>query len=141
MGKADHKSRSRLNAIVGIPLAVLGVVAGVAVVGSTWWSLRSNGAYRQGLEIVRGDAAVQAVFGTPITDGLFVKGRIRGYADGSKVASLTAPIAGPRRQGVLHVLGDRPGDGPWRVTSMTIEVEGKRVLHWDPLRENTGFHR
>jgi hypothetical protein len=140
MGELDRSHGWSFNAIIGILGAFLGIGAAVGIPAMVFWSLKSNGAYRQGMDIARKDPAVIELLGSPVEGGFFVIGRTQGFLGGSEMANLRVSISGPRAHGTLYVFGEKPEDGAWRVERMSIDVGRQRVLRWDGSHpEDEGF--
>lgn len=141
MGKRDRgRGGWSFSIIFVIVSVVVGVGIAVGIPVKVFWDLKSNGAYRQGMDIARKDAAVIEVFGEPVNGGFFVVGTIKGFGYGPRVASLDVSISGPRAHGILYVFGREREDRQWRVTDMSIDIGGKRVLLWDEEHPEKGFH-
>ena len=102
---------------LGILLLVLLVAAVAGGVGLIFRSIRSCGAYRQGLALAQADARVAAVLGAPVEPDWYVMGSVQ-LANDAGHADFLIPLKGSKRlhdtprTGRLHVVADRSA-GVW----------------------------
>src|SRR4051812_41399935 len=85
-----------------VPLAVCGGGISLILV-LVFGALKSSDAYKQAVALARGDPAVQAALGTPITEGVFTGGTMN-IENGAGDADLQIPLSGPKGSGSLHAV-------------------------------------
>ncbi len=118
---------------LGIFVCVAGAIAGF------FYLFRNHPVYTQAVTLAKNDPDVIEVFGTPVNDGWLVSGETsEGVGSGS--ASFSTSISGPNASGQMNISGSKEGS-EWRVTSITIYVDGERVLFYDPHDSEVGFQR
>jgi DNA-directed RNA polymerase subunit RPC12/RpoP len=101
--------------------------------------MKLNPVYRTAMEMVKQDAAVKAIFGSPVRDGWIVLGTIDRFLDGSELVDLKVSLRGPRSSGVMHIYGEKEKDGTISISSIWIEIEGTEVLEYDGSEPQQGF--
>jgi hypothetical protein len=113
------------------PAGCLGMIllAVVFVAGAAWLALhflKSNEAYRQGLQAALNSPAVIDALGEPITPGSVTSGSVK-YVNGDASASLEVPLTGPKGSGTLCIEADRKQD-QWKFTTLEVEINNGNVI-------------
>jgi hypothetical protein len=108
--------------VVGIIVACIVSVA--ALVIGVFLMVNSSGAYQLAMETAQENETVNEVLGSPITSGLFTTGSVSDNgSDGS--ADLSIPVSGSKQSGTLIVTAIKEA-GAWRITTMTLDADGKQ---------------
>lgn len=82
--------------------------------------MRSSEVYQTALRNARGNAELVSALGEPITEGIFISGKIsEGGATGS--AELAIPISGPRGEATLYVVASESA-GQWTFRQLIVEI-------------------
>jgi hypothetical protein len=139
-GKMNKRSVWILGGIAGLLLAILACLGPIVVtLAVIQIPLRTNPGLEQGMKILQNDPAVIKVFGTPVRQGIIVMGTISTTLHGSGFGNLWTPISGPKNSGEATIHVQKPEDGPWVVTSMSIRVNSKHQLVWNANKSSSGF--
>ncbi len=134
MKKVELTGTSLLIIVVGtVCITFVGILAIIS------GSLRSNPAYRMGVELAKTDPAVIELFGSPVREGFFVTGQIKGYLYAGHTANLQTSISGPKAHGTLFIYGTENEDGAWQILDMDIRIGRKPVLTYDTSGQGKGF--
>jgi hypothetical protein len=115
---------------IGVVFGILALIFGI---------LKSHPAYRMGMELVKNDPAVIELFGSPVEDGFWVAGTIRGFRYSGDIANLETSISGSRARGTVGIFGSEVEGGVWRIMSMSIHVGDKLVLVYSGSEPEKGF--
>lgn len=115
------------------PAALVGVVALAAglsllVLTIIMHPSKSSEVYRQALQRASSDPRVLERLGEPVEPRWFVTGRVERTGPRGGLADMTIPLAGPRGEANLYVIG-REHEGRWVVTKLILEpgTEGERI--------------
>ncbi len=134
MKKVQLTVTSLLIIVVGMIcitfVSILAIISG---------SLRSNPAYHMGVELAKVDPEVIELFGSPVRDGFFVTGQVRGYLYAGHTANLQTSISGPKAHGTLFIYGTENENGVWQILDMDIKIGRKSVVTYDTSGQGKGF--
>jgi len=83
--------------------------------------IKSSGAYREALAVVKADEQVKEVLGEPVEEGLFVWGSVKSD-DETGSADLNIPVSGPKCSATVRVLAHK-AKGQWIIEFLSVEPE------------------
>jgi hypothetical protein len=124
--------------------AILGILACLAallgILAFVFIPLRAHPAYRLGMDLVKDDPAVLELLGSPVKEGLFVTGTVRGFRHGGNIANLEARISGPWARGQVFIFATEDDAGTWHIESITVRVGDEDALSYRGSEPEKGFH-
>jgi len=81
--------------------------------------------YAESVQKAKDNAEVQAVLGTPISEGWMIQGKVN-VVNNSGNADFTIPLTGPKGSGNIHVVATMT-NGKWSYNSLTVVTETKEI--------------
>jgi hypothetical protein len=96
---------------VGVAFAIVSLVFGV---------MKSSDAYKMALAKAKADPRVMAALGSPIDDGLFIRGKTN-VSGSSGQADVTVPISGPKGKGTIYFVASKFA-GEWTFSKLMVEI-------------------
>ena len=112
--------------VVGCLLPILllgGCIAGLVFI--VFKAIQSSDVYTEAVSRAQTHTEVRARLGEPITPKCYVTGNIDASHDGGE-ANFTIPIAGPKGEGTIRVIGTKSG-GEWTYQTMSVRIDNETI--------------
>jgi hypothetical protein len=120
-------------------IAILAAIAGGFALVSK--QMKSYPFYQQAITMAQNDPAVIELLGTPIEDGLFVRGTEQNFTYGGGIGNVDTTIHGPKGKATLSIFATYDEGQPWVVMDMTIRQDKKIILTYKKLFGDKGFQQ
>ena len=109
-----------------LPVGCLGTIVltammFVGIFGFVFAIMKSNDAYRIGVEKAKHSPEVVALLGSPIREGIFITGNVN-VTGASGNASLAIPLSGPKGKATLYLQANKI-EGEWVFNQLTVRGE------------------
>lgn len=114
-------TQNKVLGATGVLLTLVGFSG--LIFGGINATLKSSGAYGQGLARAVGDARVQAALGAPVNPGWLVTGSVKANPSKS-TAFLQVPLEGAMRTGSLSISAEKQS-ADWEFRILKVDVAGK----------------
>jgi len=113
--------RNDLRAVTAVLLGIMLLIAGFAL--GLMSLMRTSDVYVGALARVKASPAAEAVLGSPIHEGYFIRGRIKSGTTTGR-AKLQVPLSGPKGHGNLEIIATKTG-GEWHYSRLGLTVDGR----------------
>lgn len=97
--------------VAGFVFFIMSLVFGV---------MKSSDAYKMALARAKADPRVMSALGSPIDDGLFVRGKTN-VSGTSGEADVAIPISGPKGKGTIYFVASKFA-GEWTFSKLMVEI-------------------
>lgn len=123
-----------LPLIIGTPLLLLACFVG-GIFALIFAVITSSQPYQDAVAMVRQDAQIQQMLGTPIQEGWLVMGNLETSGLGSNstgTADLSIPVYGPKASAQVNVYATKSG-GSWTLHEVLLEPVPNGLSPYDVL--------